>query len=51
MAPETVLAAFGELQLVSFSCVKDDDAFYPDCSPADVAREEYGCGFYEFTKR
>jgi SAM-dependent methyltransferase len=51
MAPETVLAAFGGLELVSFSCVKDDDVFYPDCPPAEVARAEYGCGFYEFTKR
>ena len=51
ISPRTVLQAFSGLELVSFSCVKDDDRFYGDCAPETVANEEYGCGLYEFTKR
>ena len=49
-APETVVNAFSGLELLSFSCVKDDGAFYENCSPSEISKEMYGCGFYEYTK-
>jgi SAM-dependent methyltransferase len=50
LRPETVLASFAGLKLLSFSCIKDDRRFYRDCAPSEVASERYGCGLFEFTK-
>lgn len=50
LAPSTVLNAFSDLKLVSFSCVKDDGDLYENCPTTTVANEVYGCGLFEFTK-
>ena len=49
-APGTILDAFRDLKLQSFSCVKDDHRFYANCSPTTVEGELFGCGLFEFTK-
>lgn len=50
-SPQRVLEGFHDLELVSFSCVKDDGLFYENCSIDDVEQEVFGCGFFEFTKK
>jgi SAM-dependent methyltransferase len=50
LSPQSVVAAFHRLDLVSFSCVKDDGHLVEDCPPTDVASDAYGCGLFEFTK-
>lgn len=50
LSPHTVLKVFSSLRLVSFSCVKDDGRLYKDVGPVEVAKENYGCGLFEFTK-
>lgn len=49
-APQTILESFPGLQLVSFSAVGDDGNFYENADPAVVAKNELGCGLFEFTK-
>jgi len=49
-APQTVIDAFPQLRLVSFSFVGDDGALYRDGEPAAAGHCDYGCGLFEFTK-
>jgi hypothetical protein len=49
-SPQTVVDSFPGLQLVSFSAVGDDGNFYQDAEPAVVAKSEFSCGLFEFTK-
>jgi hypothetical protein len=49
-APQTILDSFPGLQLVSFSAVGDDGNFYEDAEPSVVAKSEFSCGLFEFTK-
>jgi SAM-dependent methyltransferase len=46
----TVLRAFPELRLVSFSLVGDDGHLYTDMHPDDMPPSEFACGLFEFTK-
>jgi hypothetical protein len=48
--PTTVLNAFDQLRLASFSCVKDDAHLYEDVHPSVVTTERGGCGLFEFVK-
>lgn len=50
LSPRTVLNAFSDLTLVSFSAINDEGEFLEDCGFDLVERAEYGCGLYEFTK-
>jgi SAM-dependent methyltransferase len=45
----TVLDAFEDLELLSFSFVNDGQ-LYEDVSPDAAADMDYGCGLFEFTK-
>jgi uncharacterized protein DUF268 len=49
-APETVLASFADLRLLSFSAVMDDGQLYPNIDSMQAAGAEYACGLFEFTK-
>ncbi len=49
-APQTILESFSGLRVVSFSAVGDDGNYYENADPVDVARCEWGCGLFEFTK-
>ena len=49
-APETVMAAFQGLSLVSFSAVLDDKNMYEGIGMELAAAAEFGCGIFEFTK-
>lgn len=50
-APATILKAFADLELVSFSAVDDAGDFVKDAAPDDFATANYACGLFEFTKR
>ena len=50
LSPGTVLKAFSDLTLVSFSAITDQGEFLEDCGFEVVERADYGCGLYEFTK-
>ena len=50
LSPGTVLKAFSNLTLVSFSAITDQGEFLEDCGFNVVEHAEYGCGLYEFTK-
>jgi predicted SAM-dependent methyltransferase len=50
LSPTTVLNAFDQLRLVSFSCVKDDGHLYEDVQPSAATSERGGCGLFEFAK-
>lgn len=49
-APDTILRAFDELELVSFSAVNDAGDFVPNTDPASFADARYACGMFEFTR-
>lgn len=49
-AAKTILDAFSQLSLASFSFVGDDGRLYNDIDPAKTTNSEYGCGLFEFTK-
>lgn len=49
-APQTILDAFSELKLISFSAVDDKGQFKPDCQPNELSSARMGCGLFEFTK-
>jgi hypothetical protein len=51
ISPETVLRTFKDLNLVSFSCVKDDGSFHEDANPDILRNERYGTGMFEFARR
>jgi len=48
--PATILSAFPELTLESFSFVDDEGALHEDQDPKRLPRLEYGCGLFEFSK-
>ena len=48
--PETVIAGFATLELVSFSYVDDSGALVENVSPAEARDCSYGCGLFEFSK-
>ncbi|WP_119460107.1 DUF268 domain-containing protein [Rhodospirillaceae bacterium SYSU D60014] len=50
LAPETIMSAFDGLKLVSFALVKDDGFMDESATLDDAARQEFGCGLFEFTK-
>jgi SAM-dependent methyltransferase len=50
-APSTVLEAFSELDLLSFSYIDPQDGFHPGVAPQRCSNLEYSCGLFEFTKR
>lgn len=50
-APATILLLFSQLQLTRFCYVSDDGALYEDASPTQVPQLDYGCGFFEFSRR
>jgi len=49
-SPQTVLDAFGALELASFSAVDDAGALHEPARPADYADADYACGLFEFFK-
>lgn len=49
-APQTILDSFPGLQLVSFSAVDDDGNFIENADLVAVAKTEFSCGLFEFTK-
>ena len=49
-APQTIIDSFPNLKLLSFSAVGDDGNFYESADPAAVAKSEFSCGLFEFTK-
>lgn len=49
-APATILQAFSDLTLVSFSAVGDDGDLLENARPEDAANAQYACGIFEFTK-
>ena len=48
--PGTILDYFGQLKLVSFSVVDDDDAFIENVNPEDYNGADYACGLFHFKK-
>lgn len=49
-APNTILQAYSQLELVSFSFIGDDGKLYVDCDPLSLPESEFACGLFEFTK-
>lgn len=49
--PDTILDAFSELELASFSAVTDNDEFVPHTSPDLIKGAKFACGMFEFTKK
>jgi len=49
-APRTIADAFARLRLVSFAGIDDQGALRDPCKLDDLARSDYACGLYEFTK-
>jgi hypothetical protein len=50
-APATIPALFSQLRLTRFCYVSDDGALHEDASPDQVPQLDYGCGFFEFSRR
>ena len=49
-APETLLQAFQQLELVSFAFVDDKSVLHEDVDPRAMPESEMACGLFEFTK-
>jgi SAM-dependent methyltransferase len=49
--PMTILAAFPDLELVSFAAVDDAGDMHERAQPDEFRRARYACGLFEFTKR
>ena len=49
-SPGTILEAFGDLRLVSFSAVNDAGDLEHDTAPERFLSATYACGLFEFTK-
>lgn len=49
-SPRTILEAFSQLTLLSFSYVGDDGALYQDVTPSALPESDMACGLFEFTK-
>jgi hypothetical protein len=50
-APDTVVSMFGEMELVSFSCVDDAGNLVQDATLVSAHANEYACGLFHFRKR
>lgn len=50
-APSTVVSMFGEMELVSFSCVDDSGNLVQDMTLQEAGANEYACGLFHFRKR
>ncbi|MBK8995839.1 MAG: DUF268 domain-containing protein [Myxococcales bacterium] len=50
-SPATVLEAFSDLELVSFSAVDDDSRVLPEADPRAFETADMACGLFEFRKR
>ena len=48
--PEKIIEYFPSLSLVDFSGTGDDGVYRRGIKPSDLAREEFGCGFYNFRR-
>ncbi len=48
--PSSILRAFAELELVSFSAVDDAGRFVIDAKPADYEEAQYACGLFHFRR-
>jgi SAM-dependent methyltransferase len=48
--PETILATFNGLHLLSFAAVDDAGRFHSDADPKMFAHSRYACGMFEFGK-
>lgn len=48
--PLTVIRAFPNLKLRSFSAVDDLGAFHDNVDPSDFAEMQYACGLFEFSR-
>jgi len=49
-SPQTILAHFGALKLLSFCAVDAKGDFVPKCQPSEYANADRACGLFEFTK-
>lgn len=49
-APETILQAFSQLQLMSFAGVDDAGNFQAEARPEEYREARMACGLFEFTK-
>jgi SAM-dependent methyltransferase len=50
-SPRTILEAFPDLELVSFSAVDDAGDLHGGVAPEDFEEASYACGLFELTKR
>ena len=50
LSSTTVLKAFDELELVSFSCVNDAGYLFEDVQLTEAAKQRAGTGLFEFVK-
>lgn len=50
-APDTILAAFSEIELLSFAAVDDAGVFREGLEPRDAGHLHFGCGLFEFQRR
>lgn len=50
-SPAALVAMFGEMELVSFSCVDDGGSFVQDSTLQAANSNEYACGMFHFRKR
>lgn len=50
-APESILAMLPSMTLVSFSLVRDDGSYLPDCAISAAEGLDYGCGLFVMEKR
>ena len=48
--PTQVREYLQALDLVGLDAVMDDGSYIPDCDPQDLARQEYACGMFAFTR-
>lgn len=49
-SPQQIIDYFGRLNLVEFSGVDDSGNYLTDIKPIDLENENYGCGFFHFSK-
>lgn len=49
-SPDTIISAFADLCLVSFSYVDDNGQLISNVPPSIATGAEFGCGIFEFTK-
>jgi hypothetical protein len=50
LGPTTIVKAFDQLRLLSFSCIKDDGLLVEEVDLAVAANQQCGCGLFEFVK-